>query len=100
MSECDQEAEQEAMYAGLFDPASPSPPLTAERVAARRRMTYADRWAVTTMERRLGRTMTEEEERVRLELPAIRTGLDDLGIDDAEANRATRTRIDEPRPSS
>ena len=38
-----------------------------KRIAARRLMTPAQLWPITTIERRLGRPMTEQEERITVE---------------------------------
>jgi hypothetical protein len=55
------------MRTGLFDPNTPGQPLSAARAAARKLMTPAQLWPITTIERRLGRPMTEQEERITVE---------------------------------
>jgi hypothetical protein len=51
----------------VFSPEEPSPPLTPERVAARQLLNDEERKILEVLESDLGRTLTEEEERLALE---------------------------------
>lgn len=55
----------------MFTPAEPSPPLTPEREAARQLLNDKERKILEAMESDLGRTLTEEEERLALEPGAL-----------------------------
>jgi hypothetical protein len=55
----------------MFKPEDPSPPLTAEREAARQRLTANERRILETLERDFGRPLTKEEERLALEPGAL-----------------------------
>jgi hypothetical protein len=55
----------------VFSPEEPSPPLTPEREAARKLLNDEERKILEAMESDLGRTWTEEEERLALEPGAL-----------------------------
>jgi hypothetical protein len=55
----------------VFSPEEPSPPLTPEREAARKLLNDEERKILEAMESDLGRTLTEEEERLALEPGAL-----------------------------
>jgi hypothetical protein len=55
----------------MFKSEEPSPPLTPERLAARRLLNDEERKIREAMERDLGRPLTEEEERLALEPGAL-----------------------------
>jgi hypothetical protein len=55
----------------VFTPAEPSPGLTPEREAARQLLNDEERKILEAMENDLGRTLTEEEERLALEPGAL-----------------------------
>jgi hypothetical protein len=57
--------------AAVFNPEELSPPLTPEREAARQALNDEEREILEEMERDLGRPLTEEEERLALELGAL-----------------------------
>jgi hypothetical protein len=55
----------------VFSPEEPSPTLTPEREAARKLLNDEERKILEAMESDLGRTLTEEEERLALEPGAL-----------------------------
>jgi hypothetical protein len=55
----------------VFKPEEPSPPLTPESEAARKLLNDEERKILEAMESDLGRTLTEEEERLALEPGAL-----------------------------
>ena len=60
-----------AALIAVFSPEEPSPPLTPEREAARKLLNDQEREILEAMESDLGRTLTEEEERLALEPGAL-----------------------------
>jgi hypothetical protein len=57
--------------AAVFKPKEPSSPLTPEREAARKLLNDEERQILESMERELGRPLTEEEEHLALEPGAL-----------------------------